>query len=123
LVAFIIGEFDYIEDKTKDGVLVRVYTPIGKKESGKFALDLTTKIIPFFNEFFGIDYPLPKMDLIGISDFAAGAMENWGLLIYRENRIYIDEENSTLNVKRLTARVIAHEISHQVNFYFKKVVW
>lgn len=78
LVAAVVGEYDYVEAKSKDGVLVRVYTPVGKKEQGLFALDVATKVLPYYKEYFNIAYPLPKMDLIAIGDFSAGAMENWG---------------------------------------------
>lgn len=83
LVAVVVGEFDYIEDKSSDGVLVRVYTPPGKKEQGRFALEVATKVLPYYKDYFNIAYPLPKMDLIAIADFSAGAMENWGLITYR----------------------------------------
>lgn len=81
LVAAVVGEYDYVEAKSKDGVLVRVYTPVGKKEQGSFALDVATKVLPYYKEYFDIAYPLPKMDLIAIGDFSAGAMENWGNFI------------------------------------------
>lgn len=78
LVAAVVGEYDYVEATSSDGVLVRVYTPVGKKEQGLFALDVATKVLPYYKEYFDIAYPLPKMDLIAIGDFSAGAMENWG---------------------------------------------
>lgn len=78
LVAVVVGEFDYLEDKTIDGTVVRVYTPKNKQEQGRFALEVATKVLPYYNKYFGISYPLPKMDLIAIADFSAGAMENWG---------------------------------------------
>ena len=74
LLAFIVGEYDYVEKKDSDGVLVRVYTPVGKKEQGEFALDVAVKTLPFYKDYFGIAYPLPKMDLIAIADFAAGLL-------------------------------------------------
>lgn len=83
LVAAVVGEYDYIEDKSADGVLVRVYTPKGKKEQGRFALEVATKVLPYYKYYFNIAYPLPKIDLIAIADFSAGAMENWGLVTYR----------------------------------------
>lgn len=104
LVAYLVGEFDYLEDETTDGIKVRVFTPVGKKELGKFALSGATKALSYFNEFFGISYPLPKMDLVGIGDFAAGAMENWGLVTYRETRLLIDENNSSASTKEATMR-------------------
>ena len=75
LVAVVVGEFDYIEDKSSDGVLVRVYTPKLKKEQGQFALEVATKVLPYYKTYFGIAYPLPKIDLIAIADFSSGAME------------------------------------------------
>lgn len=83
LVAVVVGDYDYIEDKSADGVLVRVYTPRGKTEQGRFALEVATKVLPYYKDYFSIAYPLPKMDLIAIADFSAGAMENWGLVTYR----------------------------------------
>lgn len=83
LVAVVVGEYDYIESKSADGVVVRVYTPKGKTEQGRFALEVATKVLPYYKEYFNIAYPLPKMDLIAIADFSAGAMENWGLVTYR----------------------------------------
>ena len=77
LVAFVVGEFEFIEAKSGDGVKVRVYTPLGKKEQGRFALEMSGKALDYYREYFDIAYPLDKMDLIAISDFAAGAMENW----------------------------------------------
>ena len=83
LLAFIVGEFDYVEGKSGDGVDVRVYTPVGKKELGQYALEVTQATLPYFSDFFGQKYPLPKLDLIALADFASGAMENWGLITYR----------------------------------------
>ena len=72
LVAFVVGEFDYVEEHSTDGILCRVYTPVGKKEQGRFSLDVTTKVLPFYKEYFGVEYPLPKIDLVAITDFASG---------------------------------------------------
>lgn len=83
MVAVVVGEFDYVEGIDADGVIVRVYTPVGKNEQGRFALEVTTKVLPYYKDYFKIAYPLPKMDLVAISDFSAGAMENWGLVTYR----------------------------------------
>ena len=79
LLAFVVGEFDHIQAQTEHGVLIKVYTPPGKSESGQFALDCATKALDAFNDFFGVPYPLPKLDMVAIPEFAAGAMENWGL--------------------------------------------
>lgn len=113
LVAFIVGEFEYIEDKTKNGVQVRVFTTPGKKEQAKFALDVAVKCLEFYEDYFAIPYPLPVLDLIAIPDFAHGAMENWGAVTYRESTILIDEKLSSLANKQWVALVIAHELAHQ----------
>ncbi|XP_052892551.1 puromycin-sensitive aminopeptidase isoform X2 [Anopheles moucheti] len=113
LVAVVVGEYDYVEDKSADGVLVRVYTPVGKREQGRFALDVATKVLPYYKDYFNIAYPLPKMDLIAISDFSAGAMENWGLITYRETFVLVDPENTSLIRKQSIALTVGHEIAHQ----------
>jgi len=113
LLAFIVGEFDCVEGQSKDGVLVRVYTPLGKKEQGEFALDVAVKTLPFYKDYFNIAYPLPKIDLIAIPDFAAGAMENWGLVTYRETALLIDPANSSASTKQWVALVVGHELAHQ----------
>ncbi|CRL03424.1 CLUMA_CG016271, isoform A [Clunio marinus] len=113
LVAVVVGEYDYVEARSDDGVLVRVYTPVGKKEQGQFALEVTTKVLPYYKDYFQIAYPLPKMDLITISDFSAGAMENWGLVTYRETMVLVDPENTSLIRKQSIALIVGHEIAHQ----------
>lgn len=113
LLAFIVGEFEHVEAKTKDGVLVRVFVTHGKKHQATFALDTAVKCLEFFNDFYGIKYPLPSMDMIGIPDFAAGAMENWGAVTYRESQLLVDPENSSAVTRQWTALTIAHELAHQ----------
>ncbi len=113
LVAVVVGEYDYVEDTSNDGVLVRVYTPLGKKEQGLFALDVATKVLPYYKEYFNIAYPLPKMDLIAIADFSAGAMENWGIVTYRETMLLVDPENTSVIRKQTIALTVGHEIAHQ----------
>ena len=87
LVAITVGEFDYIEDKSEEGILCRVYSPLGKKEQGRFALECAVKSLTFYSKFFSVPYPLKKYDMIAIPDFSAGAMENWGLITYRETAL------------------------------------
>lgn len=113
LVAAVVGEYDFVEGKSNDGVLVRVYTPVGKKEQGLFALDVATKVLPYYKEYFKIAYPLPKMDLIAIGDFSAGAMENWGLVTYRESMVLVDPKNTSLIRKQSIALTVGHECAHQ----------
>ena len=110
LLAYIVGEFDYVEDHTQEGVKVRVYTPPGKSSQGAFALKMATRTLSFFTEYFGITYPLPKADMIAIADFASGAMENWGLITYRETALLIDEATSGVSSKQRVAYVVTHGV-------------
>ncbi|XP_032596884.1 puromycin-sensitive aminopeptidase isoform X2 [Drosophila grimshawi] len=113
LVAVVVGEYDFVEAKSDDGVIVRVFTPVGKRDQGQFALDVATKVLPYYKSYFNIAYPLPKMDLIAISDFSAGAMENWGLVTYRETFVLVDPKNTSLMRKQSIALTVGHEIAHQ----------
>ncbi|OGI95077.1 hypothetical protein A2917_01375 [Candidatus Nomurabacteria bacterium RIFCSPLOWO2_01_FULL_42_17] len=113
LLAFIVGDFEYIESKTKNNVQVRVFTTPGKKHQAEFALDCAVKTLEFYEKYFAIAYPLPVLDMIAIPDFTSGAMENWGAITYRESALLVDEEHSSLSNKQWVALVIAHEIAHQ----------
>ena len=74
LLAWVIGEFEYIETKTSRDVIMRIYTEIGKKDKAKYALKVAAECLDFYEKYFGINYPLPKCDMIALADFAAGAM-------------------------------------------------
>lgn len=112
LVAFVVGELLYIETLSYR-VPVRVYTTPGMEEQGRFALDLAANTLEFFDKTFGIEYPLPKMDMIAIHDFSAGAMENWGLVTYRVLAILLDNKTLSLAAKQRVAEVVQHELAHQ----------
>ena len=113
LLAFIIGDFEYLEAKNKNGARIRVYTTVGKKHQAKFALDCAVKTLDFYEDYFDIKYPLPVLDMIAIPDFASGAMENWGAVTYRESALLVDPQHSSLSNKQWVALVIAHELAHQ----------
>ncbi|KAF9908846.1 hypothetical protein EC991_009365 [Linnemannia zychae] len=116
LVAFAVGDFEYVETTTtklEKPVVCRVYTLPGLKEQGRFALEITPKILEYFAEIFGIAYPLPKLDHIAVPDFDAGAMENWGLITYRTVALLYDEKTSSAASKEQVASTVAHEIAHQ----------
>jgi puromycin-sensitive aminopeptidase len=114
LLAMAVGEFDYVEGRTHDtGVLVRCYTPKGKAEQGRFALEVALGALPFYNRYFGSAYPLPKCDMIAVANFAMGAMENWGLITYRETCMLVDPVNSSTESKQYVAIIVAHELAHQ----------
>lgn len=113
LLAFIIGEFEHLETRTKEGTLVRVFVTPGKKHQAEFALECAARTLEFYNKYFDIPYPLSVLDLIAIPDFSAGAMENWGAITYRETALLVDPKNSSTASKQYVALVIAHEIAHQ----------
>ena len=113
LLAFCVGEFDCIEDTTPEGVTVRCWTPVGKKEQGKFALDTAVGSLSFFGEYFDSAYPLPKMDMVAVPDFSAGAMENWGLVVYRASLMLYEEGKTPVNAKQRIGYVVGHELAHQ----------
>jgi len=108
-----VGNFEEISDQTVDGTRISVWTTKGKKEQGVFALEVATRLLPWFNSYFGIPYPLPKMDLLAIPDFAAGAMENWGILTYRETALLVDPAVASARTRQRVAIVVAHEMAHQ----------
>ncbi|KAI0483133.1 peptidase family M1-domain-containing protein [Xylariaceae sp. FL0804] len=113
LVAFIIGELNYIETK-KFRVPIRVYAPASSDiEHGRFSLDLAARTLEYYEKVFGADFPLPKMDMVAIPDFAAGAMENWGLITYRVVDLMLDEKTSGAATKERVAEVVQHELAHQ----------
>jgi puromycin-sensitive aminopeptidase len=113
LLAFLVGDFEWLEQKTKSGVFVRVITTPGKKEQGKFALDTTVRCLEFYETYFDIPYPLKTLDMIAVPDFAAGAMENWGAITFRETLLLVDEDHSSTMTREHVAGVIIHELAHQ----------
>lgn len=113
LLAFIVGELNYIETK-KFRVPVRVYAPPNQNiEHGRFSLDLAARTLEFYEKTFDSEFPLPKMDMVAIPDFAAGAMENWGLITYRVVDVMFDEKTSGASTKERVAEVVQHELAHQ----------
>jgi len=106
-----VGEFEYLTGKIGK-VQIRVVTTRGNKSKGKFSLELGKKLLTSYEKYFGIKYPLPKLDLIAVPDFAAGAMENWGAITFRETILLYDPKTSSTRTKQYIAEVISHEIAH-----------
>jgi len=113
LLAFVYGDIGFKEAKTARGTLVRTYATPDNVQFTDFALETTVKCLEFFEDYFGIPYPLKKCDLIALPDFASGAMENWGLITYREQCMLVDPKNTSLPTKQYVAMVVAHELAHQ----------
>jgi aminopeptidase N len=112
LVALTVGDWKCESDHT-DGVKVSVCTVPGKENLTHFPLEATKAILHYYDNYYGIKYPLPKLDNIAVPDFQAGAMENWGAIIYREADLLIDDKTSSVGAKQEVAEVIAHEMAHQ----------
>ena len=112
LAALVVGNFEYIEGEA-DGIPIRVYSTPGKKEMGKFALETAEHVLSYYDKYFNIKYPYGKLDLIGLPDFSAGAMENTGCITFREVILLIDEKQGSVDLKKTIASVIAHEMAHQ----------
>jgi aminopeptidase N len=114
LVAWVTGELHRKTATTKRGVEVNIWaTPAQTPESLDFALDIAHRTIDFFEEYFDTPYPLPKSDHVALPDFSSGAMENWGLVTYREIALLADPATTSVSSKHYIATVIAHELSHQ----------
>jgi aminopeptidase N len=106
------GKLEWLEDEVA-GVKLRVLTTPGKKELGRYALEITKKVLPFYNDYFGVAYPLPKLDQIALPSGFGGAMENWGGITYNEDLLLFDPQASSDRTKQRIFSVMAHEISHQ----------
>lgn len=113
LLAFVYGEMEHLEQTTKNGTLVRTFATRDNIGHTQFALETAVRCLEFFEDYFAIPFPLPKCDFVALPDFAAGAMENWGLITFREHALFVDPDNTSLLSKQYVAEVICHELTHQ----------
>ena len=112
LVAFLVGDFKCTSGKA-DGVPIRACSTPDKVAMTKFAVESAEYILPYYDRYFGIKYPMPKLDMVALPDFEAGAMENFGCITYRETDLLADEKTSSIPAKKRVAIVVAHEMAHQ----------
>ena len=112
LLAFIVGDLAAVEERAPNGTLVRIWATRGKEEQGRFALETAVDLLTYLDFYFGIPYPLEKLDHLALPDFAAGAMENWGAITYREIALLFDPANSAANTRQRIAEIVAHEMAH-----------
>ncbi|PYK04687.1 MAG: aminopeptidase [Verrucomicrobia bacterium] len=112
LHVFVAGELDLIESRSGPTQL-RVIATKGKAEMGRYALDATAQILQYYNDYFGVAYPLPKLDQIALPGGFGGAMENWGGITYYESVLLFDPEKSSAATRQHIYEVIAHETAHQ----------
>jgi aminopeptidase N/puromycin-sensitive aminopeptidase len=111
LAALVVGNFEYVEGEA-DGIPIRVYNPSGKKDLGEFPLEVTERVLLYFDKYFSIKYPYGKLDLVALPDFSAGAMENTGCITFREVLLQIDEKHASPSIKKNIASIISHEVAH-----------
>jgi aminopeptidase N len=111
LNVFVAGELDFIESHV-GSTQIRVIATKGKAELGRYALEASAEILKYYNEYFGVPYPLPKLDQIAIPGGFGGAMENWGGITYYESRLLFDPKNSSAETKQNIYEVLAHEMAH-----------
>jgi len=111
LNVFVAGELDLIESR-RGPTQIRVIATKGKGELGRYALEATAQILTYYNDYFGVRYPLPKLDQIALPGGFGGAMENWGGITYYESALLFDPKNSSAETKQVIYEVIAHEMAH-----------
>ncbi len=112
LNVFVAGELDLIESRSGPTQL-RVIATKGKAEMGRYALEATAQILKYYNDYFGVPYPFPKLDQIALPGGFGGAMENWGGITYFESALLFDPKNSSAETKQNIYEVLAHEMAHQ----------
>ena len=112
LVAFLVGDFQCTSGES-DGTPIRACATPDKVDYTKFALSAAEFVLHYYDDYFGIKYPMPKLDMIALPDFEAGAMENFGAITYRETDLLIDEKTASVGSKKNVALVVAHEMAHQ----------
>src|SRR5437763_8863678 len=105
------GELERLSGQA-DGITIGVVTVSGKREQGRYALDSAVKLLRYFNDYFGVKYPLPKLDLIAVPGGFGGAMENWGGITFFESRLLFDPATSAQDAQRGIFNILAHEMAH-----------
>jgi len=117
LICMVIHQFDHQKDEIllEDGktITIRIWYPPHLVNGASYPLSVAKNVTIFYNKYFDINYPLSKMDLIGVPDFSAGAMENWGLITFRNTDLSFDPSTGSIESKERVAEVVAHEIAHQ----------
>lgn len=114
LLAFAYGELQRVTTKSKRGIEVSSWATVAQPKSHlNYANDEAVKLLDFYEDYFKVDFPLNKLDQVALPDFDSLAMENWGLITYREIGLLTDPINRSISGERLITMVIAHELSHQ----------
>jgi aminopeptidase N/puromycin-sensitive aminopeptidase len=112
LVAFLVGDFQCLSGSS-DGVPIRACATPDQVQYTAFALSAAEYVLHYYDTYFGIKYPMPKLDMIALPDFEAGAMENFGAITYRETDFLLDSKHASVDAERNVGLVVAHEMAHQ----------
>lgn len=112
LVALAVGEFDVLEDRLGE-VPLRIFTARGRAQEARYAMDVTKQVLPWFADYFGRPYMLPKLDQLAVPGVRGGAMEDWGLVSYNENGLLFDPHRSPPRQRETIFYLVAHELAHQ----------
>uniref|UniRef100_A0A5F8AG53 Aminopeptidase n=1 Tax=Macaca mulatta TaxID=9544 RepID=A0A5F8AG53_MACMU len=113
LVCFAVHQFHSVKRISNSGKPLTIYVQPEQKHTAEYAANITKSVFDYFEEYFAMNYSLPKLDKIAIPDFGTGAMENWGLITYRETNLLYDPEESASSNQQRVATVVAHELVHQ----------
>ncbi|KAH9512380.1 hypothetical protein Btru_039357 [Bulinus truncatus] len=112
LLVIAVCDFDYLRNVTKSGMEFRTYAVPGLVNTTQYSLDIGVEMLAYFEDFFNISYPLPKLDMIALPDFVSGAMEHWGLISYSETAMLYREGETSESAKEFVAIVVSHELAH-----------
>ncbi|KAJ8928334.1 hypothetical protein NQ314_019110 [Rhamnusium bicolor] len=114
IVAFTISDFESISaNSTSAGPIVKIWAPKDDLSQAYYALNITHELLPFLEDYFGMKYPLPKLDMLAIPNFGKGAMENWGLISFRKSSLLFDTNSRSIRTKSFILAKITHELAHQ----------
>ena len=113
LLALVAGDMGSLAG-SGGGAEMHAYAPNGEQDQARYSLDVEQKVLPYYNEYFGVKYPLPKLDLIAIpGNYEAGAMENWGAITFIDDAMLFDPKTSSPQTREEIHLVVAHEMAHQ----------
>ena len=112
LLAFVVSKFQFTEVMRENNVSFRIWSNPNSLDQTEYAKDIGPKTLEFYEEYFNVKFPLLKQDMVAIPDFGAEAMENWGLIIYRESAFLFKEGVSSASTKQKIATAVSHELAH-----------
>ena len=113
LLAFVVSKFRSTESTSDSNVRFRIWSTPNSLDQTEYAKDIGPQMIEYFESYFNVPFPLPKQDMIAIPDFGADAMENWGLITFRESALMYKQGVSSAKSKQKIAMIISHELVHQ----------